>query len=132
SGRPLGLAGLLLGSWFGGVIGGFVATVIMVATLVRFFYQDANSTTSENLANLIAFVFLALLINGFNYWRRQVEQDLMVAHRELHSRVQLEQDLRARAEESEAYFRSVFSSANDAILIADSESVFIDANPAAE
>jgi PAS domain S-box-containing protein len=132
AGRPLLPAGLLLASWFGGVIGGGVATVLLLATLVVFFYHDSASTSTEDVANFLAFAFLALLINGFNFWRRQVEQYLVRAQLDLENRAQAEQELRARSEESEAYFRSVFEEASDAILIADGSARFLDANPAAE
>jgi PAS domain S-box-containing protein len=132
AGRPLLLAGLLLASWFGGVIGGVVATALLMATLAVFYNQDSTGDSAEDIANFLAFIFLALLINGFNFWRRQVEQYLMRAQLELEDRAQAEQALRARSEENEAFFRSVFEAASDAILIADGSAKLLDANPAAE
>lgn len=131
AGRPLLLSGLLLASWFGGFVGGLVATVLMVATLVAFFYGGDTGKT-ENIINLVSFGALALLINTFNFWRRRVEQDLLNSKQELQTRIESERLLRELAERDEAYFSSIFNAVSEAILIADDKSFLLDANPAAE
>jgi len=80
AGRPLLIAGILLASWFGGMLGGLAATVIALLALSYYFYLPRGSFSlysANDVANFLSFYFIAVLINAMNLWRRRGEQDLL-------------------------------------------------------
>jgi PAS domain S-box-containing protein len=83
--RLLLLGGILIACWFGGIVGGLVATAIACALYLVYTVPGMRELDPQGSAlwTFGGFVLSAALINLFNAWRRSVELELVETTKQL-------------------------------------------------
>jgi two-component system, NtrC family, sensor histidine kinase KinB len=119
-------------SWYGGFRAGVFATLISLALLLLISLEDTlvRNDLQRDAIRMAFYLPAALMLAFLTQAARRalISEEASRAQRQM---LGVERYLRNTAEEAETYFRAIFSSAGDAILVADQDGRYLDANEAA-
>lgn len=141
-------AAVMVAAYYGGLGPGLLATGIAIL-IIEYFFSPPFFTIAlsvEDFVRMSVFAFVAVLISALNAARKEAEESLRMAQRDLEQRVQertaelahaktaleAEVEERALAQETLQRLASIVESSDDAIIGLTVEGTIVSWNPAAE
>jgi PAS domain S-box-containing protein len=122
-----------IAAWYGGVAPGVFAT-LLAACLAAFFLMwggAAGGPGSEDSASLVAFLFVGFVITYFTHRLRDAQARAELSAAQAQHEVAERKHTESALVDSRSRLQALFRNTQDALLIADDNGRFLDANPAA-